>query len=166
MNAAQFGTAVGSLVNLERMRDQLIAHEGLRLKAYRCTADKLTIGVGYNIDAHGVPFGMTLDQIMVNGITRDQAMTLLTNGINDCIQALTGALPWWKSLDEIRRRVLIDMCFNLGINGLCGFYTTLGHVQAGRYDQAATAMLDSRWAKQVGNRANRLSQMMRTGQEL
>jgi len=128
---------------------QIELHEGLRLKPYRCTAGKLTIGVGRNLEDRG--------------ITLSEARMLLANDLADVRNGLLNALPWVAKLDDVRQRVLVDMAFNLGLQGLLEFKRTLAAVQAGQYQQAATMMLQSRWAKQVGQRAERLSRMMVTG---
>jgi lysozyme len=73
------------------------------------------------------------------------------------------ALPWASALDDVRQRVLLDMAFNLGLPGLLQFKRTLEAIRTGQYQQAATMMLDSLWARQVGQRAERLSRMMATG---
>ena len=75
------------------------------------------------------------------------------------------ALSWWRGLDDVRQRVLVNMAFNLGITRLLGFKNTLAAMQAGNYADAAKGMLDSKWATQVGARATRLAAMMRDGDE-
>ncbi len=150
-NAKHHGKQVADLVNLDRMRDQLVHHEGLRLKPYRYSAGKLTIGVGRNIEDVG--------------ITEEEAMTLLSNDISRVIKELERRVPAFANLNEVRRRVLIDMGFNLGIGRLIKFRRMLAALEAGDYAQAAVEMLDSRWARQVGNRAIRLKNMMETGEE-
>ena len=83
---------------------------------------------------------------------------------------LASRLPWMARLDPARRRVLQNMAFNLGVGepggrkGLLGFRNTLGMIERGEYAAAADAMLKSLWARQVGQRAVRLSNTMRTGQ--
>ena len=139
------------MVDRAAMTRQLRLHEGERLKPYRCTAGKLTIGVGRNLDDRG--------------ITREESAMLLANDIAAEERELLRALPWVAMLDEVRQRVLLDMSFNMGIVGLLGFKRTLATIQAGEYQAAATMMLDSKWAKQVGQRAERLSRMMATGME-
>jgi lysozyme len=139
------------MINRDAMIRQLRLHEGERLKPYRCTAGKLTIGVGRNLEDRG--------------ITADESAMLLANDIAAVEQELQRALPWVAKLDEVRQRVLLDMAFNLGIVGLLNFKRTLAAVEAGQYQQAATMMLDSRWAGQVGQRAERLSRMMATGKD-
>ncbi|MGN7613921.1 glycoside hydrolase family protein [Magnetococcales bacterium HHB-1] len=149
-DATQHGEQVATQINLERMKEQLSQHEGLRLKPYRCTAGKLTIGVGRNLDD--------------NGISKAEALHLLGNDINRVISELNNSFHWFETLDEIRKRVLIDMAFNLGITTLRRFKRMLRAVEAGNYPLAAKEMLDSRWARQVGRRATKLSQMMSTGE--
>jgi lysozyme len=51
----------------------------------------------------------------------------------------------------------------MGIPGLLGFRTTLALVKGGQFVEAAKAMLESKWAKQVGTRATRLTQQMSDG---
>jgi lysozyme len=135
----------------DAMVHQLRLHEGERLKPYRCTAGKLTIGVGRNLDDRG--------------ITREESAMLLANDIATVWADVQRALPWAARLDDVRQRVLLDMAFNLGLVGLLSFKRTLAAIEAGQYQQAATMMLDSRWAGQVGGRAERLSRMMATGKD-
>ncbi len=128
---------------------QIRLHEGERLKPYRCSAGKLTIGVGRNLDDRG--------------ITREESAMLLDNDIRLLEIELFRALPWAAALDDVRQRVLLDMAFNLGLPGLLQFKRTLEAIRTGQYQQAATMMLDSLWARQVGQRAERLARMMATG---
>jgi lysozyme len=136
-------------MNTGLLKDELVRDEGLKLKPYRCTAGKLTIGVGRNLDDVG--------------ISASEAMLLLEHDINRVIAKLSYHLPWWSSLTENRQRVLANMAFNLGIDGLLKFKNTLSYIQNGNYSEAAKAMLESKWAKQVGERAVRLSKMMEAG---
>lgn len=131
------------------MITELVRDEGLRLKPYQDSLGILTIGVGRNLRDRG--------------ITREEAYHLLQNDVADVQGDLDHALPWWRSLDEVRQRVLVNMCFNLGIDRLLGFKQTLAFVQDGRWEEAAQGMLNSAWAGQVRERASRLAEMMRTG---
>lgn len=133
----------------ERLKGMLLRHEGLKLKPYKCTAGKLTIGVGRNIED--------------NGIRASEALAMLQNDIDDCIKELHVNFSFYQDLDEVRQDVLIDMIFNLGIVRLKEFRKTLGYIKSKQYDMAATEMLLSSWAGQVGERAIELSEMMRTG---
>ncbi|MDI9529093.1 MAG: glycoside hydrolase family protein [Candidatus Cloacimonadota bacterium] len=135
---------------MDRIKEQLVRHEGLRLKPYRCTAGKLTIGIGRNLDDCG--------------ISQAEAYVMLINDIMNCEKQLQAKIPdIYNGLDEVRKSVLLNMCFNLGINGLLGFKNTLAFVKAGDWERAANNMLVSKWAKQVGRRAIELSELMRKG---
>lgn len=134
---------------MNTLESLLVLHEGEKLKAYKCTAGKTTVGVGRNLDDLG--------------LTKEESRYLLANDIKRVTAELTAALPWFTKLDPVRQTVLLDMCFNLGINGLLKFKNTLAFFQAGNYAQAAENMLLSLWAKQVGPRAKRLADMVRTG---
>lgn len=126
---------------------RLIAlHEGFREKPYRCTAGKLTLG-----------FGRNLDDV---GITREEGEILLANDIEVSMAILQDRIDCWHQLSEVRQAVLVDMCFNLGWPRLARFRKFLAALEAREYAQAAAEMLDSRWAKQVGHRAHRLASMM------
>ncbi|HAS88263.1 MAG TPA: lysozyme [Desulfovibrio sp.] len=134
----------------ERFKEQLIKHEGLKLTPYRCTAGKLTIGVGRNLED--------------NGITQSEAMTLLNNDILACENQLYVSEPWISQLSDPRRAVLLNMCFNLGFHGLRKFKKMLAACEIGDYERAAAEMLDSKWAHQVGMRADDLALQMETGE--
>lgn len=128
------------------IKELLTLHEGLELKAYKCTAGKITIGVGRNVEELG--------------ITHDEAMYLLSNDIQRVVDELLANVDCYNNLSDVRKSVLIDMCFNLGISRFMQFKNFLAAVDRGDYVDAAREMLDSRWATQVGQRAVRLSQMM------
>ena len=139
-----------------RLIEQLRLHEGERRKPYRDTVGKLTVGIGRNLDD--------------KGLRRDEIEYLLTNDIADARADLDRYLPWWRGLDPVRQRVLIDMAFNMGMGapnrgGLLSFVNTLSNIRQGRYAEAADMMLASKWAQQVGRRAVRLATMMRTGMD-
>ena len=74
-------------------------------------------------------------------------------------------LDWWRELDAARQRALISMGFNLGIYGLLKFEKTLNALKNKRWVEASDEMMDSKWASQVGRRAEMLSQIMLTGNE-
>ena len=135
------------IMNYERIKKQLIEHEGLRLEPYRCTAGKLTIGVGHNLDD--------------KPISRDVAMLMLQDDIDDCIQDLQRNIMCFDALPPHVKEALINLCFNMGINRLLQFKKTLSYISTEDYDKAAEELLDSRYATQVGKRAIDVSNMIR-----
>ena len=139
---------------IEQLTAQLRRDEGTKATAYQDNLGFLTIGVGRLIDSRKPGSGLRPGEIDY----------LLRNDINDRVQALTKALPWFSALDEARRGALINMAFQLGTSGLLGFKSTLALVADGKYAEAAEQMLKSKWATQTPARAKRLAEQMKTGE--
>lgn len=132
---------------------QLNGDEGRKACVYQDHLGFWTIGVGRLVDARKPGAGL-----------RPKEMDyLLANDIDDRVQQLTQRLPWFIQLDEARQGVLLNMSFQLGVDGLLAFKNTLALVQQGKYMEASTAMLQSKWAGQTPERAKRLSDQMATG---
>lgn len=131
------------------IKDLLKKHEGLRFKPYRCTAGKLTIGYGRNLEDKGISL-QEAEFLLDNDITEvcEQAKTLVNN---------------WDELSDNRKAVLIDMTFNMGIDGMRKWKNTLGCIERGDFKTAAYNMGISLWAKQVPVRAKELIKMMEDG---
>ena len=153
-------------MNLSLMAEELERDEGVRLLAYTDMTGHLTIGVGRNLDDNP----RTTEERAVVGhdartqpIRKEDAAYLLTNDIKNITLDLNRRMAWWKDLDEVRRRVLLNMAFNLGITRLLNFKEMLRWTQQGHYQAASMCMLESIWANQVGRRAERLAGMMRSG---
>ena len=127
----------------------LIRYEGLRLKPYRDAKRKLTIGVGRNLDDAG--------------ITRAEALMLLDNDIATVRRDVKRAFPWFPGLDPVRKDVVLNMVFNLGLPRFRRFEKTIAAIRAGDWENAAREMLKSRWANQAGKRATELAAMMERG---
>lgn len=121
-------------------------HEGLRLKMYKCTADKWTIGYGLNLES---------------GITEEEASVLLEMRLNAIEKQLEYEFDYWIYLSEVRQAVLLDMAYNLGVEGLMNFKDMVKAINTDDFIEAAEEILDSKYAKDVGKRAIRLSNMMR-----
>lgn len=131
--------------------------EGVRFVPYKDSLGILTVGVGHNLEAKPLPPNT------VYPLSQEQVSMIAQFDINETVRDLLLAMPWVAELDEVRQRVLANMAFNLGVNKLLQFVNTLAAVRAKRWEQAAAGMEASRWAAQVGNRAKRLAQAMRTG---
>ncbi len=138
------------MLDRDRLLAQLKRQEALRLKPYVDVRGKLTIGYGRNLDDVGISYG--------------EATTMLDTDIDTAIRGLVGRFTWFSALDPIRQAVLVNMAFNIGIEGIAGFPKMIAAVSHGQYGQASDEMIDSLWAKQVGTRAAELAAQMRTGQ--
>lgn len=121
---------------------ELRRDEGFRENPYFCTAGKTTIGYGRNLDDVG--------------ISRSEAEIMLQNDVEAVAQDLDRAVPWWAELPEPARRGLQNMAFNLGISRLMKFKKMLAALQDHDWDAAAAEAKDSRWYRQVGQRAERI----------
>ena len=133
--------------------EMLRQHEGVRTHAYKCSANKTTIGIGRNIDANG---GI--------GLTADEINYLLANDIERVNDELLGAFGWYKTLGTPRKDAMMDICFNMGLPSLMQFKKALAAMAKGDYVTASSEFLDSRWAKQVGMRAVTITDIIETGE--
>lgn len=131
------------------LRNDLRRDEGVRRFPYHDTAGKLTIGCGRNLTD--------------NGLSDDEADYLLDNDINRTIKELCLSFEWFGFLSPNRKLAIINMAFNMGVPKLGGFKKMIRAIESGHYKRAALEALDSRWAKQVGNRALRISRMIEEG---
>lgn len=136
----------------EKLTAQLKRDEGVVPHAYQDSLGYWTIGVGHLIDQRK---GGRLPDFVID--------VLLEHDIEHHGKELFSALPWVKDLDTVRQGALINMTFNLGIKGLLGFAQTLAAIKERRFYDAATRMLQSKWATQVGPRATRLAKQIETG---
>lgn len=136
---------------MQRLREMIKRHEGVETHVYKDHLGLETIGVGRCIAEGSL------------GLSEDEIDYLLDNDIVRCIKELNRAFPWFNSLDDVRTEALIDLCFNLGLTRLMGFKKALGAIEAEDWDTAKAELLDSRWANQVGNRAQEIAEMIRTG---
>ena len=134
-------------MNRTRLRQTLIRHEGLKLTPYKCTAGKLTIGVGRNIEDRG--------------ISKETAMQMLDEDIEICLNELVERLNYFEELPSEIQEVLLNLCFNMGITRLMKFRLMLGAIEARQYTLASVELLSSRYAAQVGRRATELAEILR-----
>ncbi|MGF6549292.1 glycoside hydrolase family protein [Paraburkholderia youngii] len=150
---------------LKLFEAELRRDEGVRYSPYLDTADppKHTVGVGHNIDVSPLPAGWEFP------LSDAQVNQLLERDVSTTLAKLDKVLPWWRNMDEVRQRVIANMCFNLGVGsaaagtGLLGFKNTLAAMQRGSYGVAAAGMKASKWYDQVGARGVRLCKAMETG---
>jgi len=132
---------------LSDLREDLKRDEGVKNFPYRDTENILTIGCGRNLEDRGV--------------SDDEIDLMLTNDLKWVIQDLDRNLPWWRGMPVSKQRALANMVFNLGYPRLSGFKKMLAALKAGDWSEAATQALDSRWARQVGDRAQRVAELIR-----
>lgn len=132
------------------------ADEGFRSHAYPdplTGAEPWTVGFGATGEGIGPNTIWSLAQAVQDQSLRRQQIEA----------ALDHAIPWWRSMNDYRQDVLANMAYNMGVTGLLEFHRALAAMKAGDWATASEQMLDSDWPKQVGRRAYRLAEQMRTG---
>lgn len=132
--------------------EQLKRDEGEVFHAYQDSLGYWTIGIG-----------ILIDKRRGGGLRPEESEFIFRNRLKLLDAELSDRLPWISKLDPVRRGVLVNMAFQMGVAGLLAFKNTLAMIQAGKYQDAAKAMLQSKWASQTPARANRLSRQMADG---
>ena len=127
------------MINEERLLQQLMVHEGLKLQPYYCTSNKLTIGVGRNLDDVG--------------ISAEEAEFMLMNDVNRVIDQCESAFKWFSEAPDEVQEAVVNLVFNMGLRAFQGFKMTIGHLQDRNYELAGAELLNSRYAEQVGQRS-------------
>lgn len=125
-------------------------HEGYMATLYRCSAGKLTIGYGYNLDA---------------GMPEDEAALLMRFRIGKIRMELAKKLQWFPELNDARKSALIDMAYQMGVSGLLAFKRALGAMRQGDYATAKKELLDSKWARSDSpTRAKEIAEIIYRGE--
>ena len=138
---------------ITNLTDQLRRDEDEVLHAYPDHLGYTTIGVGRMIDRR-----------KGGGITKEESAYLLANDIQHKTIEVLAALPWSERLDPVRFAVLVNMAFQMGVDGLLGFKNTLALIEAGDYEKASDNMKLSKWHSQTPERCDRLRKQIITGE--
>lgn len=127
-------------------------NEGLKTKPYLCTSGKLTIGYGRNLED--------------TGITVEEADMLLDHDIDRCISELQLNIPGFNELPYMIKVALLDMVFNLGLSRFMTFRRMLAAIQRADYIDAAKEVMDSKYARQVPTRTEKIAKTFNTVAEI
>jgi len=130
----------------DNIKEMLIKNEGLVCTPYHCSANKLSIGIGRNLEA--------------NGISEDEAMYLLENDINRVVANLDKVWEVWRTFPPLAQEVCVDMAFQMGIAGFMNFRQTRALMEMGCWLEASEEVLRSKYAVQTPNRAARNSRKL------
>lgn len=122
-------------------------HEGLKLFPYKDTLGNWTIGWGRNLN---------------NGIYLNEAELMFQNDLDFTITELEH-YDWFNEAPVNVQKALVNMNFNLGITKLLTFKKMIDALSAKNWTQASIEALNSKWARQVGNRAKDIALMIREG---
>ena len=152
----------------EDIYNRVKEHEGVKNTIYKDSKGNPTIGVGFNLnrsDANKRLKSVGADPKLIKSgkgqLTEKQIDTLYKEDLNKAKNSAKKLVS--KTWDELPKGVqgaLTEMAFNLGEGGLSEFKNTLGYIEEKRFKLAAQSMLKSKWARQVGDRAKRLANII------
>lgn len=131
----------------DAMKSELERDEGRERHLYRDTVGKESIGIGRNLADKGV--------------SEAEIDLMFKTDCNEVTVDLGRNCPWWTTMPETAQRGLFNMAFNMGWPTLSGFKNMLAALERGDYVTAAAEALDSKWATQVGRRADRVAEQFR-----
>ena len=123
--------------------ERIGVNEGFRSKPYQCSEGVWTIG-------HGITW-----------LTEEESLHILTGRISQLHLKLLDDLDWYKDMPPEIQGILIEMVYQIGYSGVMKFKKMIANMIDKDWKGAATEMLDSLWAKQTSNRANRLADIVR-----
>lgn len=131
-----------------KLKQSLISHEGCKRFPYCDTVNKITIGIGYNLTARGLP---------------DDVINTLYNQDVQYFYCQLSEFEWFRKLNEDRQLVLLDMSF-MGIKKLLGFEELIKAIIREDWEAAEKEILNSKWTEDVGEkRSTECANGMRTG---
>ena len=139
-------------MDINKLREELEFDEGCVYKIYNDHLGYPTFGIGHLVlesdPEHGEPVGTP--------VSKERVIECFEKDIDSVFYDIDRNLPWAAEQPEDIKRVVANMCFNLGITRLLKFKKFLGALELKHYKSASEEMMDSRWATQVGPRATRL----------
>jgi len=133
-------------MDFNKIIEELKVDEGFKPSAYQDHLGFWTIG-----------YGRLVDERRGAGLSQHEATILLENDVQRVIGALDYRIPWWKELPVVKQEALVNMAFQLGVAGLLNFKRMLDALEKKDYTEASAQALDSKWAKQTPQRAQRIA---------
>ena len=128
--------------------NEIKKHEGFRDRVYDDSLGIPTIGYGFAIK------DLVLDQ--------DIADQILQRKLDQLIVRIKKTFDWYNKLPLKAKKVVVNMCYQLGVGGFSKFRKTLSYLKRHEWEEASVEMLDSRWARQTPNRAVELSNIIKS----
>ena len=135
--------------------------EGFSNKPYYCSAGYPTIGIGQRIGPKGAP----LSQYQFT-VSKQLAAVWLSEELQQKVADMSAHANITAAMvacNDARKAILISMAYQMGADGLAKFTNTLKAISEKRWSDAKSGMMNSAWAKQTPNRANRHATQMLTG---
>ena len=134
---------------VEEVKDILKPEEGYRRYLYKDSRGYWSIG-----------YGLCIEEGIGEGLTESDADYLLGVSVRRRIEALEKLCGFWPRLPTDAQKVLVCMTYQLGLNGTMKFRKFLEALSVGDWQLAHDEMLNSAWARQTPERANRMADMI------
>ena len=145
-------------MNISELKDQLIIDEGVKYESYLDHLSLKTCGIGHlcreDEPEYDLPLGAKVSEERVTELFEQDIQTV----IQDCKKIYDD----WDKLPETVKQIIANMMFNLGRPRYSKFRKHIQAVMDGNWIEASKQMTDSRWYRQVPNRAKRLVERMRS----
>jgi lysozyme len=148
-------------------------HEGVAYSVYDDGLGNPTIGIGFNLnrgDAPQILASLGLDykglRDGLKTLTKDDVTRLYEYTVKEAEKEVRKYIKNFDKLSEVRKRVLIDLMFNLGSHKFSQFKHFIDYVNQGRFNKASLNLSRSLWFRQTGYRGIRLVAMMLTDVDL
>lgn len=142
-------------MNLARLKNQLISDEGCKYHIYKDTEGKLTCGIGHLITQQDAEYNLPIN----TPVLAWRVMDFFDEDLDNSIKRCESIFPKFDLMSCELQEILINMTFNLG-NRLRGFKKMIQAIEDQNYVEAAKQMKNSKWFRQVPNRATRLIDRM------
>jgi GH24 family phage-related lysozyme (muramidase) len=159
----------GENISFDKLYKQLEKHEGKRAKVYKDSHGIKTIGIGFNLERQGAKkaiedLGLNYAKILAGDqtLSEEQIQKLFKMDVEQAVKSAKDIVPNYDDLSDVRKRVVVDMIFNLGPAGFKAFKKMIAALKEKDFNKAASEMKDSQWYTQVGDRAKTLVKMMMT----
>ena len=142
----------GNKLDREAVFETMKVDEGVVYEVYHDHLGLPTFGVGHLVLNTDKEYGKEVG----TPISEERIIECLNNDVDIVCEELDRNLYWWRELNDNKQRVMVNMCFNLGYPRLSKFKKFLAAMEVHDFETAAIEMMDSKWANQVGLRAERL----------
>lgn len=152
-------------VDVKQVYKEISSDEGKILHAYLCSESHKTVGIGHKVldtDAEAaLPIHGTNDDVPDEEcISEARCYELFQEDVQIAINGCEKIYDNWEELSQEVQHILVNMCFQLGQGGLSKFKNLKVAIEDYQWQRASQEMMDSRWARQTPERAERLKSRM------
>ena len=144
-------------MDLEKLRKQLEIDEGVKYEIYNDHLGYPTFGIGHLV----IPSDKEYREDVGTRVSEERVRECFDKDVESVLRDCTLLYKDFYELPEEVQQIVANMMFNMGYTRLSKFKGMKKGVDARDWNKAADEMVDSRWYKQVTNRANRLVERMR-----